>query len=83
MNESNETEIDLPKVTSKLLHNKFKTKNQTRPSAKKECKYHQLVIDWKIISFCFFFFVFFFVSLETNIREFQYKILNDIVYTYD
>ena len=34
--ELDETEIDLSKVTSKLLYNKFKTKNQTPPSAQKK-----------------------------------------------
>ena len=33
-----ETEIDLSKVTSKLLYNQFKTKKQTPPSAQKKMK---------------------------------------------
>ena len=47
--ELDETEIDLSKVTSKLLFNKFKAKKQTPPSAqnKMKNKYPQLVVDWK------------------------------------
>jgi len=36
--ELDETEIDLFKVTSKLLYNQFKNKNQTPPSAQKKMK---------------------------------------------
>ena len=47
--ELDETEIELSKVTSKLLYNKFKTKKQTPPSAqnKMKIKYPQFVVDWK------------------------------------
>ena len=47
--ELDETEIDLSKVTSKLLYNKFKTKKQTPPSAqsKMKNKYPQLMVEWK------------------------------------
>ena len=47
--ELDETEIDLSKVTSKLLNNKFRTKKQTPPSAQNKMKnqYPQLVVDWK------------------------------------
>ena len=78
--ELDETEIELSKVTSKLLYNKFKTKKQTPPSAQNRTKnkYPQLVVDWKKI-----YSLPFTVTLETEIREFQYKILNDIVYTND
>ena len=76
----NETEIDLSKVTSKLLYKKFKTKKQTPPSAqsKMKNKYPQLVVEWKKI-----YSLPFTVTVETKLREFQYKILNDIVYTND
>ena len=49
--ELDETEIDLSKVTSKLLYKKFKTKKQTPPSAqsKMKNKYPQLVVEWKKI----------------------------------
>ena len=49
--ELDETEIDLSKVTSKLLYNKFKTKKQTPPFAqnKMKNKYPQLVVEWKKI----------------------------------
>ena len=71
--ELNETKIDLSKVTSKLLYHKFKTKKQTPPSAqnKMKNKYPQLVVDWEKNLF----------FTATKIIEFQYKILNDIVYT--
>ena len=47
--ELDETEIDLSKVTSKLLYNKFKTKKQTPNSAqsKMKNKYPQLVVEWE------------------------------------
>ena len=78
--ELDETEIDLSKVTSKLLYNKFKTKKQTPPSAQSKMtnKYPQLVVEWKKI-----YSLPFTVTVETKLREFQYKILNDIVYTND
>ena len=79
--EIDETEIDLSKVTSKLLYNKFKPKKQTPPSAQKKkmkSKYPQPMVDWeKIYSLLFT------VTVETKITEFQYTILNDIVYTND
>jgi len=78
--ELDETEIELSKVTSKLLYKTFKTKKQTPPSAqnKMKIKYPQLVVDWKKI-----YSLPFTVTVETKIRECQYKILNDIVYTND
>ena len=78
--ELDETEIDLSKVPSKLLYNKFKTKKQTPPSAqsKMKNKYPQLVVEWKKI-----FSLPFTVTVETKLREFQYKILNNIVNTND
>ena len=78
--ELDETEIDLSKVTSKLLYTKFKTKKQTPPSAqsKMKNKYPQLVVEWKKI-----YSLPFTVTVETKLREFQYKILNDVVYTND
>ena len=78
--ELDETEIDLSKVTSKLLYNKFKTKKQTPPSAqsKMKNKYPQLVVEWKKI-----YSLPLTVTVETKLREFQYKILKDIVYTND
>ena len=65
-------------VTSKLLYSEFKAGEQTPPTAKKKLKnkYPQLVVDWKKI-----YSLPFVVTIETNIREFQYKLLNDIVFT--
>jgi len=78
--ELDETEIHLSKVTSKVLYNKFKTKNQTLLPAqnKMKNKYPQLALDRKKI-----YSLPFTVTVETKIREFQCKILNDIVYTND
>jgi len=60
-----ETKSDLLKASSKLLDKGFKTKKQTPPEE-----------DWKknySLPFT--------VTLETKIREFQYKLLNDIIFT--
>ena len=56
----------------------FWRKKQTTPSAKEKlsAKYHHLTIDWKrvyLLSFC--------KTLETKVREFQFKTLNRIVFT--
>ena len=78
--ELDETEIDLSKVTSKLLYNKFKTKKQTSPSAQSKMRnnYPQLVAEWKKI-----YSLPFTVTVETKLRELQYKILSDIAHTND
>ena len=49
LNKLDETEIDLSKVTPKLLYKNLKLKKQTPPSAenKMKYKYPQLLIDWK------------------------------------
>ena len=53
-------------------------KKQTTPTAKEKlsAKYHHLTIDWKrvyLLSSC--------TTLETILREFQFKIINRIVFT--
>ena len=66
------------KVSSKLLYTAFKSRKQAPPTAQKKFleKFPQLQIDWsKIYSLPFI------VTIETKIREFQYKILNNIVFT--
>ena len=73
-----DNETDLLKVTSKLLYKEFKSKKQTPPTAKKKMndKYPELTVDWgKIYSLSFT------VTVETKIREFQYKLLNNIIFT--
>ena len=74
----NEKEVDLSNVTSKLLYSEFKAVKQTPPTAKKKLKnkYPELAVDWKKI-----YSLPFVVTIETKIREFQFKLLNDIVFT--
>jgi len=73
-----ETKSDLLKASSKLLYKGFKTKKQTPPTAKRKLKdkYPEVIEDWKKI-----YSLPFTVTLETKIREFQYKLLNDIIFT--
>ena len=66
------------KVTLKMLYNEFKCKKQTVTSAQKKIKlkYPDLSLEWKeIYSFLFT------VTHDTKTREFQYKLLNNIVFT--
>ena len=65
-------------VTSKLLYSEFKAVKQTPPTAKKKLKnkYPELAVDCKKI-----YSLPFVVTTDTKIREFQYKLLNDIVFT--
>ena len=64
-------------ASSKHIYQSFLAKKQTTPSAKEKLstKYHHLTIDWKrvyLLSFC--------TTLETKLREFQFKILNRITF---
>ena len=71
-------QVALLKVSSKLLYTAFKSRKQAPPTAQKKFleKFPQLQIDWsEIYSLPFI------VTIETKIREFQYKILNNIVFT--
>ena len=73
-----DSQVALLKVSSKLLYTAFKGRKQAPPTAQKKFleKFPQLQIDWsKIYSLPFI------VTIETKIREFQYKILNNIVFT--
>ena len=68
----------LAKVTPISLHNTFKSKKQIPPTAQKKFKekFPQFQFDWnKKYSLPFT------VTIETEIREFQYKVLNNIVLT--
>ena len=70
--------IPILDASSKQIYRSFLTKKQTTPTAKERlsAKYHHLTIDWKrvyLLSFC--------TTLETKLREFQFKILNRIVFT--
>ena len=73
-----DSEVMLVKVTPKSLHNAFKSKKQIPPTAQKKFKekFPQFQFDWnKKYSLPFT------VTIETEIREFQYKVLNNIVLT--
>ena len=71
--------FDLSLVMPKSLYNAFKIAKQTPPSAQKrfQDQFPDVQFDWnEIYSLSLK------VSLETKIREFQYKVLNrDIVFT--
>ena len=61
-----------------MLYTAFKSRKQASATAQKKLleKLPQLQIDWsKIYSLLFT------VTIETKIREFQYKVLNNIVFT--
>ena len=67
-------------ASSKQIYRSFLAKKQTTPTAKDReklsAKYHRLTIDWKrayLLSFH--------TTLQTKLREFQFKILNRIVFT--
>ena len=70
--------VNVLKVTSKMLHNGFKRKKQTVPSAQKKIKlkYPDLSMEWKEI-----YSLPFTVTNDTKVREFQYKLFNNIVFT--
>ena len=65
------SEVALSKVSSKLLYNAFKSKKQVPPTAQKKFKekFPQFPFDWKKI-----YALPFTVTIETKIREFQYKV---------
>ena len=70
--------IDLSNVTLKLVYNEFRSLKQTPATAKAKImnKYPYLAIDWKkLYSLAFE------TTLDTKLREFQYKILNMIIFT--
>ena len=65
-------------ASSKHIFWAFLAKKQTTPTAKEKlsAKYHHLTIDWKRV-----YLLSFRTTLETKLREFQFKILNRIVFT--
>ena len=67
-------------ASSKHIYRSFLAKKQTTPTAKDReklsAKYHRLSIDWKRV-----YLLSFRTTLETKLREFQFKILNRIVFT--
>ena len=65
-------------VSSKQIYRQFQAKKQEVPTAQKKLadKYPHSAVDWEKVyslSFC--------SSMESKLREFQYKILNRIVFT--
>ena len=72
------SEISLSKVSSKLLYKAFKNRKQVPPTAQKKFKekFPYFSFNWNDI-----YSLPFIVTIETKIREFQYKILNNIVFT--
>ena len=74
----NDILIPILDTSSKHIYRSFLAKKQTTPTAKEKlsAKYQHLTIDWKrayLLSFR--------TTLETKLREFQFKILNRIVFT--
>ena len=76
----NDILIPILETCSKHIYRSFLTKKQTTPTAKDReklsAKYHRLTIDWKRV-----YLLSFRTTLETKLREFQFKILNRIVFT--
>ena len=74
----NDILIPILDASLKHIYWSFLAKKQTTPTSKEKlsAKYHHLTIDWKrgyLLSFR--------TTLETKLREFQFKILNRIVFT--
>ena len=65
-------------VSSKQIYRLFLAKKQTTPTAKVKlaAKYSNIDIDWKSV-----YSLSFRTTLESKLREFQFKILNRIVFT--
>ena len=76
----NDILIPILDASSKHIYRSFLPKKQTTPTAKDReklsAKYHRLTIDWKRV-----YLLSFRTTLETKLREFQFKILNRIVFT--
>ena len=71
-------EVALSEVSSKKLYEAFRNKKQVPPTAQRKLKekFPHFSVDWKEI-----YSLPFTVTIETKIREFQYKILNNIIST--
>ena len=76
----NDILIPILDASSKHIYRSFLAKKQTTPTAKDQqklsAKYHHLTIDWKRVNLLSFR-----TTLETKLREFQFKLLNCIVFT--
>ena len=74
----NDDSVPILDVSSKQIYRSFLEKKQIPPSAKKKLadKYPDTIVNWENVyslAFC--------TTLESKIKEFQYKVLNCIVYT--
>ena len=76
----NDILIPILDASSKHIYWSFLGKKQTTPTAKDReklsAKYHRLTIDWERV-----YLLSFRTTLETKLKEFQFKILNRIVFT--
>ena len=74
----NDILIPILDASSKHIYRSFLAKTQTTPTAKEKlsAKYHHLTIDWKRV-----YLLSFRTTLETKLREVQFKVLNRIVFT--
>ena len=74
----NDILIPILDASSKHIYRSFLANKQTTPTAKEKLsvKYYHLTIDWKRV-----YLLSFRTTLETKLREFQFKILNRIVFT--
>ena len=72
--------LPISDVTSKQLHDSFLCKKQIPPIDQEKIsdKYSDMIINWKKV-----YSLPFLTTLDSNLREFQYKILNNIVFTND
>ena len=72
--------FDLSSVSSKTLYREFRSRKEIAPTAQAKFKgeYPSLSIDWREI-----FSLAFNVTLDTNLRVFQHKLLNRIIFTND
>ena len=71
---------DVSSISSKIVYEEFCSRKVIPPTAQNKYKneYPNLSFDWKKI-----YSLVFSVTLDTNLRAFQYKLLNRIVYTND
>ena len=71
-------EVALSEVSSKKLYEAFRNKKQVPPTAQTKLKekFPHFSVDWEEI-----YSLPFTVTIETKIREFQYKILSNITFT--
>ena len=70
--------VDISYISSKQIYKEFSFRKEIPPAAQSKYKddYPNISVDWKkIYSLAFR------VTLDTNLRAFQFKLLNRIVFT--